>query len=256
MENSVLTAFLIFLVCCLPSLCTFIGIDNVGRPIVSGALVGLILGDLETGIICGANIELIWLGVFAIGASNPPDMTAGTVLGTAYVILTSATVESAVLLAVPVATAGKLIGELRWTVIDVALGHKADSYALEGNTRGVQVMHWAATAISILFKPIVIALAFYFGIDLIEGIVAAIPTWLTDGMMYATGIIPAIGFALIARMIMSKETVLFLILGFALASFFNLSTIAIAVLACIIVAYQIFNNKRTGREVVADDNEF
>ena len=41
------------------------------RPIVLGPLVGLVLGDLQQGILLGASIELIFLGVASIGPSMP-----------------------------------------------------------------------------------------------------------------------------------------------------------------------------------------
>ena len=256
MENLLFTSILIFIACMIPSILSMVGIDNVGRPLVISAIIGLILGDMRTGIICGATIELIWLGVFAIGASNPPDMLSGAVIGTAYVIMSNAPVESAVLLAVPVATLVKLISEFRWTVINPLIGAKADKYAESGDTKAVERMHVISLIIGVLFKPIVIGVAFYFGIPFIEYMVSAIPPFFTDGLMYATGIIPAIGFALIARMILTKETVLFLCLGFILASFFNLSIIGIAALGCVIIAYQYFSKKRQEREAIIDDNEF
>ena len=51
-------------------------------------LVGLVLGDLTLGVQVGALLELIFLGAVPIGASNPPDITSGSIIGTAFVILT------------------------------------------------------------------------------------------------------------------------------------------------------------------------
>ena len=47
--------------------------DGVGstmwnRPIVMAPLVGLVLGDIRTGIMTGATLELIWLGAFPVGS--------------------------------------------------------------------------------------------------------------------------------------------------------------------------------------------
>jgi len=57
-----------------------LALDNVqimqwmlSRPIVSGTIIGAILGDTATGMLCGAWIELIWLGVLPIGNYTPPD---------------------------------------------------------------------------------------------------------------------------------------------------------------------------------------
>lgn len=47
------------------------GTAMLRRPIVMGPLVGLIMGDLTNGIIIGSAIELVLLGAFQIGASNP-----------------------------------------------------------------------------------------------------------------------------------------------------------------------------------------
>lgn len=83
--------------------------DGVGstmwnRPIVIAPLVGLVLGDLRTGIMTGATLELIWLGAFPIGASCPPEMVSGAIIGTSFVIKSGADPSAAVALAVPVAT--------------------------------------------------------------------------------------------------------------------------------------------------------
>ena len=47
------------------------------RPLVTGLLVGLVLGDVKNGIIIGAQLELIWMGIAGIGASTPPDVVTG-----------------------------------------------------------------------------------------------------------------------------------------------------------------------------------
>lgn len=59
----------------------FIGTAMFGRPLVLGALVGIVLGDIPTGVMIGFQLELIFMGMQAIGASIPPDMIVGSVLG-------------------------------------------------------------------------------------------------------------------------------------------------------------------------------
>ena len=65
------------------------------RPLVTGLLVGLVLGDVKNGIIIGAQLELIWMGIAGIGASTPPDVVTGGILGTAFAILSNSGVEVA-----------------------------------------------------------------------------------------------------------------------------------------------------------------
>lgn len=50
------------------------------RPIVLCPLVGLVLGDLQSGLAIGASLELLFMGSISIGAYVPPDETIGGVL--------------------------------------------------------------------------------------------------------------------------------------------------------------------------------
>ena len=56
------------------------------RPITLGPLVGLVLGDLKTGVEIGATLELMFMGSVSVGAYIPPDVTVGGTLATAFAI--------------------------------------------------------------------------------------------------------------------------------------------------------------------------
>ena len=64
------------------------GTSLLSRPLVMGTLTGIVLGDVQTGVTLGATLELAFMGAFSIGASIPPEMISGTVLGTAFTITT------------------------------------------------------------------------------------------------------------------------------------------------------------------------
>ncbi len=77
----------------------------LARPVVSGSLVGAILGDLPTGMLCGAWTELVWLGVLPIGNYTPPDAHVTAVTAVAVAAAWGGGVPAAVvavLLCVPV----------------------------------------------------------------------------------------------------------------------------------------------------------
>ncbi|EHC27962.1 PTS system protein, mannose-specific IIC component [Salmonella enterica subsp. enterica serovar Gaminara str. A4-567] len=63
-----------------------LGTSLISRPIVTGLLTGLVLGDMETGIVMGATLELAFIGSFSVGASLPPDVVTGGILGVAFAI--------------------------------------------------------------------------------------------------------------------------------------------------------------------------
>ena len=63
-----------FLVALWAALC---GIDkydvalNFHRPLITGPVIGFILGDVQTGLIAGAAMELAWLGLVPNAGSQP-----------------------------------------------------------------------------------------------------------------------------------------------------------------------------------------
>ena len=81
----------------------FFGTCMVIRPLVVSPLVGLALGDLQTGVIIGATLELVFMGAIQIGGAVPPDALVGAGLGTAFAILTDQGPEIALTLALPIA---------------------------------------------------------------------------------------------------------------------------------------------------------
>ena len=68
-----------------------LGRSNFEQPLVMSCLVGLVLGDLQKGLVVGVALELIFLGVVNIGAAAPPDMVLGSVIATAFAILSHTT---------------------------------------------------------------------------------------------------------------------------------------------------------------------
>jgi hypothetical protein len=65
----------------------FLGTTLLSRPLVLGPLVGLVLGDINQGIIIGASLELIFMGNIKVGAAIPPDVVTAGVLGAAFLFL-------------------------------------------------------------------------------------------------------------------------------------------------------------------------
>lgn len=234
---------------------SYVGSTMHNRPIVIAPLVGLVLGDLETGIKLGATLELVFMGAFPIGASNPPDFVAGSIIATAYVITTGQDFTNAVLLAVPIATLVLLIDNVQMTVLLTWASHIADKHAAKGNIKGVERTQIIAGIGNKIILACVVGLGFYLGVPFIEKILAYVPEYVSHGLDVAAGIIPAIGFAMLARMMVTKKMVAFLLLGFLLAAYMGITVVGIALMGVVVVLiYMNFNNESTG--VVEDDNEF
>lgn len=235
---------------------SFIGSTMHNRPIVVAPLVGLILGDLHTGIICGATLELIFMGAIPIGASNPPDFVSGTIIATAFVIMTGEDVSSAALLAIPIATLVLFIDNLQMTFLLTGASHQADKYAAKGDVKGVERVHLIAAIGNKLILSLIVGLGFFLGVPVIEKILDIIPDYFIHGMDVAAGILPAIGFAMLVKMMISKQMIPFLGLGFLLAAYLNVTVLGIALFATCIAIYVFYQEEKTVVEVDAYDNEF
>ncbi|SUG01794.1 PTS family sugar transport protein component IIC [Salmonella enterica subsp. enterica serovar Hartford] len=117
-----------------------LGVSMIDRPLVMCALTGLVCGNLHEGILIGATLELIFLGNVAIGAAVPPDVVTGSVLATAFSIMSGRGPEAALTIAIPISMLAQTLGVLV-RVVNARFGHMADRYAAQGNTRMVAVMH-------------------------------------------------------------------------------------------------------------------
>ncbi|MFR7762191.1 MAG: PTS mannose/fructose/sorbose/N-acetylgalactosamine transporter subunit IIC [Eubacterium sp.] len=205
------------------------------RPLVLSVIVGAILGDVHQGIIIGANLELLFMGAISVGAYIPPDVNVGGVLATAFAISMGKSVEAAVALAMPIATLALGISNILAAVTPVFL-KIADKGAEEGNYKKVVFTHWLMGTITVVEKFLLVTFAFYLGADKIQSLLDFIPQFILDGMGVAAGMLPAMGFAMLLRMIVSKRLIPYFVLGFVLISYANIPVLGIALIALIIVA--------------------
>ena len=236
------------------------GTSCLSRPLVMGALTGIVMGDIPTGVALGATLELAFMGAFSIGASIPPEMISGTVLGTAFAISTGSGDETALTLAIPIASLVLVFKNLGMVFILPAFVHKADDYAQKGDLKGVSRMHYLGGFFGVnLIIGVVVAISFYVGSPAVQAVLAVIPEWVQNGLQIAMGLLPAIGFGLLMQMIMNKEVAPFFMLGYVLSVYLNIPVTGIAIFGCIIaiVLTQLKGKPQmayAGSEVDEDDD--
>lgn len=236
------------------------GTSCLSRPLVMGALTGIVMGDIPTGVALGATLELAFMGAFSIGASIPPEMISGTVLGTAFAISTGSGTETALTLAIPIASLVLVFKNLGMVFILPAFVHKADDYAQKGDLKGVSRMHYLGGFFGVnLIIGVVVAISFYVGSPAVQAVLAVIPEWVQNGLQIAMGLLPAIGFGLLMQMIMNKEVAPFFMLGYVLSVYLNIPVTGIAIFGCIIaiVLTQLKGKPQmayAGSEVDEDDD--
>lgn len=230
-----------------------LGTSFLQRPIILGPLVGLIMGDLPAGIIMGATLELAMVGAVSVGAYNPPDLIAGTVLGISLAIQAGGDAAAALTLGIPVATIMLALNTGLGQPLMLLLIHRCDKHAddanLKGFTRCMFTAGWVQNWCGIIGVP----LAFYFGSETVTKLLGNIPAFIQTGMEIAAGLLPALGFAMLAQMIMNKKVAPFFFLGYFIVAYLSIPTTGVAIFAGILVAIMLVyeNMKPAGAAVAA-----
>lgn len=238
-----------------------LGTNLLSRPIVTGVLIGLVMGDLKTGIMMGATLELAFIGAFTIGAARPPDIVSGGILGTAFAISTGKGADVALALAFPIAALFLILDNVLTIFILPMFARRADRYAEEGDLKGIARMHIiGGIVIKSIPRGILCGFAFYLGTPVMQALLNHIPKFVQTGITISTGILPALGFGLLLQMILKKEFVVFFLLGFALFAYLKVPVLGISIFAGILAYILVsIDNKFKGahfREVAADDEDF
>jgi len=215
---------------------------QIYRPLATGAIIGLILGDVQKGLIVGGTLELVFLGVMAIGGAQPPNSVIGGILGTSFAILTNVDAKVAIGIAVPFSIAVQAISNLIYTA-NAGFIHKADKYAEKGDTKGIELMNLAGMIPMFTFFFLIAFLPLYFGASTAKAVIDSIPAVILDGLQVAGGMMPAVGFAILLKIMLKRDLVYFMFLGFVLVTYFKLSIIGVAIIAVIIAAYTYYNGR-------------
>lgn len=147
----------------------------ISRPLVSGMLVGLILGDVKTGIMIGVAVQAVYIAMVTPGGSMPADLNFVAYPAIALGILSGKGPEVAVALAATIGIAGTILFNAMM-VLNSFWNHRADVALERGDERGIYLNSavWPQVMNFVLrFVPTFIAV--YFGAQYISGFMDSLP---------------------------------------------------------------------------------
>lgn len=216
------------------------------RPIVMGLIVGFVLGDVQTGLLAGAMLELTWMGLVPLAGAQPPDPIVGGILGVAFAILTKQPPETAVAFAVPFAIAAQAMKTALYNVW-IAVAHKADQYAEAGEDKMIGAIQFGSLALHFLAYGTIVFLPLYLGAEAANSIVALIPQKFMNGLAIAGKIMPAVGLATLLKIMLKKEYVPFLIVGFIFSVYLKLPVMAVAIIGIAFALWEIVSSNKAAK---------
>ena len=198
-------------------------------PLCVGVLVGLIMGDPAKGLVTGASLQLVFMGIVAIGGSTPPDSMVGSVVATVFALHSGLETEEVIALAMPIAILGQSLGIL-CRVINARFNAVIDKAALEGNTKKIDKSLWGGAWIFFALTAIPVFIGCYFGAPLVQKVVDWLPDIIVNGLARSSSLLPALGMALLMQFMCEKKTVAYLLLGFVLSAYLKVSTLGITII--------------------------
>ena len=252
---SLFTALLIaVIVWLLMSLEAWLAYPMINVPLVISPIIGIILGDLTQGVMIGATLQLVFLGVMQIGGTLPADASLGAAIGTAFAISMNQSAEVALTFAVPVALLGSFL-TLFGYLLRGLFNPLVEKLCATGNTKGLERIHVALAFLPELPKGIVLFVALYVGTGFAQEIIDAIPQTVINGLDYASDLMPAVGIALLLRMMWSKKMSVYFFLGVLLVAFFQLNMLGVAATGVVIAVIMLLENNKTNVATAGTDKE-
>lgn len=215
----------------------------INRPICVATLVGLVLGDIPTALVVGATLEAVFMGFQSMGGSIPPDAENSTAIVVAYVILTGATVEEGLSLAMPIATLIASVSGLT-SPIFASLSPLWEKLAAEAKPKKfLAILVAYQWFIGPLTTLIIVFVAIAFGIDGLSNVINSLPAWVMSGLSASAALMTAVGMAIMMNMIWNGQVVLFFFMGYVLAKYLGLGSLPIAFIGLTIASVIFFNEK-------------
>lgn len=200
---------------------TALGQFMVSRPIVTGPVIGWLLGRVDIGLELGALIELIWINDLPVGAHLPLDLTmlSGTAVALACELSKGGHVEAVMTYALGVAiplAAGSTEIEILVRKFHVRWLHFAQRMAFNGH---LQTFEWLNYLVLVeqwlkgfLVSLACLTLAHLSGAlyTLLSGILGG---RVLDGFYYAHWLLLALGCSAVIDLLVEKKTMPILLLS-------------------------------------------
>ena len=236
-----------------------IGWYTLGRPLVASFVVGVIMGDLQTAMIVGIALQIMYMGNVTPGGAVAWDLSYATYIGTAGALVFGKGMESTQVigLAVVFAGIGGLVGQMVWNLsyaLNLPLNRLANKYAEAGETGKMYIPNVVCgqlIGLACRFIPAVILLTTMTAASAQADFASMIPGWLTTLLSTFGGMMAALGMGIIISFLLKKQwQICIFLLGFVLVTYFNLNTMAVAVIATLLaVIYYVFQSEQKGEPV-------
>ncbi len=225
------------------------------RPIIVSTLTGMILGDVQLGLVTGGITELAFAGLTPAGGTQPPNPVLAGVMTTVIAYTTGTAAGASMALALPFSFLMQYIILFCYSSFSFFM-KGADEAAERGDTKKIVNINITCTAIIALLYGIIVFLCAYVAQDGMRVLVEVLPEWLTHGFEVAGGVLPAVGFAMLLKVMLKGEFLPFLLIGFVISCFLDYSNLLPIAVIGVALALFVYNIDKDKAELTAKAAKF
>lgn len=207
------------------------GWNMIGRPLVAGLIIGIILGDVRNGVIAGAMVQALFIGQITPGGALPADVNWAAYVGIPLALAAGGTGEQAVALSVPLSMLGLGLFNFIMT-INAYFPHMGDKAADRGDGAGIHKATYLAAVPSFILRGGSAFILCYLGTPLAEMLINNMPEIALHFFEVAGKMLPAVGFAMLLKQSLRRKWMITLfLLGWILIGSTSMSVTALAIFA-------------------------
>lgn len=220
-------------------------------PLMTGLVVGIVMGRVADAMIVTASLQLIYMGVFSPGGSMPSEPAVAAAIAVPVALLGNLTPEASIAIAVPVGFLGSYLYQFRF-FLNTFIGKKTDVAIEKMDEKAIKrsIITYPTIASFVLFVPLIFV-ALYFGAPVIADVVAKLEgTVFLHILDVVGGGLAAIGIATTIYVIGRKDYLLFFLLAYFLSVILkdmNVNMLVYAILGTIIAILAV-GNKNQAKE--------
>ncbi|WP_321384368.1 PTS sugar transporter subunit IIC [uncultured Enterococcus sp.] len=225
-------------------------------PLMTGLVVGIVMGNVAQAMIVTASLQMIYMGVFSPGGSMPAEPSIAAAIAVPVALLGNLSPEAAIAVAVPVGLLGSYLYQFRF-FINTFLGKYTDKAVEDVNAKAIarSVIVYPTIASFLLFVPLVFV-SLYFGAPVIADVITALEgTVVIHVLEVVGGGLAAIGIATTIYVIGRKDYMVFFFLAYFMSIVMKSLEVTMVTYAIFgIIIALIFVQSQKGKSVPAADN--
>jgi len=274
MEINVIQAGLLGLFACLASMPgmggSAIGNYTLGRPLVGGFICGIILGDIQTGVLVGAAMQLLYIALVTPGGTVSADVRAVSYIGIplAMLALKSYGLDASSQDGIALATSfGAMVGTLGTVLfygtatMNLIWQHIGWEAVKQGNLKKLYLVDmglpWISHIVCSFIPTFIICMA---GAGMVDTIKEVLPM---DGIAMKTiftvgSLLPCVGIAILLKQIIMKSVDFIpFFVGFALAAALGINLVVATIIAAMFayMNYQIKTSQIAKASVAVSETD-